>query len=74
MRQAEFRKQVRISELRKLFLRTKTIESLVERCKQWDVSAPTIRDYIKHVVDDLTENEIKRRRKIIAQRMDKIST
>ena len=69
MRQATKVRHGRIVELRNLYLKTKTIESLVNRCNQLGVSAPTTRDYIKQVVEDLTNNEIKRRRKIIAQKM-----
>lgn len=71
MRQAVNAKQGRISELRSLYRRTGSMESVVERCKQWGVSPPTIRDYTKQVIDDLTKNEIKRRKLIIAQRMSK---
>lgn len=62
-------KQARIIELRQIFRKYGTKESLVQRCKQWGVSAPTIANYIQQVHDDLEKVEIKKRRIIIAQRM-----
>lgn len=66
-------KHIRIIELRNIFLRTNTRESLVERCKQWNVSMTTTNNYIKQVCEDLEKVEIEKRRSIIRYRMVKIS-
>ncbi len=62
-------KHIRIAELRSLFLRTRTRESLVEKCKQWRVSSTTTNNYINQVCEDLEKIEIAKRRLIIKQKM-----
>jgi len=50
-------KYARIVELRNLFLKTGTRESLVARCKQWGVSNTTINNYIQEVYEDFKRIE-----------------
>lgn len=62
-------KHIRIVELRNLFLKTNTRESLVEKCKQWKVSMTTTNNYIKQVCEDLEKSEIEKRKLIISYRI-----
>jgi len=69
MRQIVSVKHNRIVELRKIFLKTGTKESLVQRCQEWGISIPTTANYIQQVHDDFEKNEINKRKKIIAERI-----
>ena len=62
-------KQARIVELRQIFRKYGTRESLVKRCKEWGVSIPTTNNYINQIREDFEKIEIAKRKIIIAQRL-----